>query len=59
MVWIHLRKERLPSKHKSDLMPRLDGPFEVLEKIGPNAYKVVLPTDYEVSTTFNMPDHSS
>jgi len=27
MVWIHLRKERFPSKRKSKLMPRSDGLF--------------------------------
>ena len=39
-------------------MPRLDGPFEVLEKIGPNADKVDLPGDYGVSATFNLGDLS-
>ena len=39
-------------------MPRSDGPFEVFEKIGPNAYKIDLPGDYGVSTTFNMADLS-
>jgi len=27
LVWVHLRKERFPSKCKSKLMPREDGPF--------------------------------
>ncbi|PKI52194.1 hypothetical protein CRG98_027414 [Punica granatum] len=27
LVWIHLRKERFPSKRKSKLMPRAKGPF--------------------------------
>jgi len=39
-------------------MPRSDGPFEILEKIGPNAYKVDLPSDYGVSATFNVADLS-
>ena len=39
-------------------MPRSDGPFKILEKIGPNAYKVDLPGEYGVSTTFNVADLS-
>ena len=58
LVWIHMRKERFPSKRKSKLMPRSDGPFEILEKVGPNAYKVDLPGDYGVSATFNVSDLS-
>ena len=58
LVWIHLRKERFPSKRKSKLMPRSDGPFEVIEKIGPNAYKIDLPGEYGVSATFNVADLS-
>jgi len=58
LVWIHLRKERFPSKRKSKLMPRSDGPFEILEKIGSNAYEVDLPGEYGVSTTFNVADLS-
>ena len=58
LVWLHLRKERFPGKRKSKLMPRCDGPFEILEKIGPNAYKVDLPGDYGVFATFNVADLS-
>jgi len=43
LLWIHMRKERFPSKRRSKIMPRFDGPFEILEQIGPNAYKVDLP----------------
>ena len=39
-------------------MPRLDGPFEILEKISSNAYKVDLPDEYGVSTSFNIDEHS-
>ena len=53
-MWIHLRKERFLSKHKSKLMPRLEGPFVILEKIAPNAYKVDLFGEYGVSVTFNV-----
>ena len=55
---MHLRKERRPSKRKSKLMPRADGPFEVVEKINGNAYKIDLLGDYGVSCTFNVADLS-
>jgi hypothetical protein len=58
LVWIHLRKERFPSKRSSKLMPRADGPFRVLQRIGENAYKIELPGDYGVSATFNVSDLS-
>jgi len=58
LVWIHLRKERFRSKCKSKIMPRSDGPFEILQKVGPNAYKVDSPGEYGVSATFNVADLS-
>jgi len=58
LVWIHLRKERFPSKRKSKLMPHSDEPFEILEKIALNAYKVDLPREYGVFATFNVADLS-
>jgi hypothetical protein len=34
-------------------MPKEDGPFQIIEKINGNAYKVELPSEYRVTTTFN------
>jgi hypothetical protein len=56
LVWLHLRKDRFPELRKSKLMPRADGPFKILEKINDNAYKLELPADFGVSTTFNISD---
>ena len=39
LVLLHLSKERFPSRRKNKLMARGDGPFEVIEKVGNNAYK--------------------
>jgi len=39
-------------------MPRSDGPFELFEKVGPNAYMVDFPGEYGVSATFNVADLS-
>ena len=52
----HLRKDRFPTKRKSKLSPRGDGPFQVLERINNNAYRLDLPEKYGVSTTFNIYD---
>ena len=57
-VWLHLRKERFPEQRKSKLMPRGDGPFQVLERINDNAYKLDLPGEYNISATFNVADLS-
>jgi hypothetical protein len=46
----------LPKKSKSKLMPRADGPFQIIEKVNDNAYKVDLPGDYNISATFNVKD---
>jgi hypothetical protein len=55
-VWVHMRKERFPNQRKSKLQPRGDGPFQVLERINDNAYKIDLPGEYGVSATFNVAD---
>jgi hypothetical protein len=58
LVWVHLRKERFPQKRKNKLNQRGDGPFKVLKRIGPNAYQLELPGEYNVHTTFNVADLS-
>ena len=55
-VWLHLRKERFPKQRKSKLSPRGDGPFQVIEKVNDNAYKLDLPGEYGVHATFNVSD---
>ena len=56
LVRTHLRKERFPSRRDKKLMPRSNGPFKVLKKVNDNAYKLELPRDMGVSSTFNMGD---
>ncbi|CAO2817416.1 unnamed protein product [Amaranthus hypochondriacus] len=55
-LWLYLRKERFPSLRKNKLMPRADGPFQILEKYGDNADKLDLPRHYSVSPIFNVGD---
>jgi len=42
-VWLHLRKKRSPSRRKRKLMARGDGPYNIVQKVGDNAYKIELP----------------
>ena len=51
-------KERFPAQRRSKLLPRGDGPFQVLERINDNAYKLDLLGEYQVSATFNVTDLS-
>ena len=57
-VWVHMRKKRFPAHRRSKLHPRGDGPFQVLERINDNAYKLDLPGEYNISVTFNVSDLS-
>jgi hypothetical protein len=55
-VWVrvHMRKERFLAHRRTKLHPRGDGPFQILERINDNAYKVDLPGEYTVYATFNV-----
>ncbi|KAL4348378.1 hypothetical protein GQ457_17G008670 [Hibiscus cannabinus] len=57
-VWVHFWKERFPAQRRSKLLPRGDGPFQVLEKVNENAYKIDLQGNFNVSATFNVSDLS-
>lgn len=39
---------------KSKLLPRKDRPFQVLERVNDNAYKMDFSNEYNVCTTFNV-----
>jgi hypothetical protein len=56
LVWLHLRNDHFLELQKSKLMSRAAGPFKVLEKINDNAYRLELPADFGVSSTFNISD---
>ena len=58
LVWVHLRKDRFPSLRQSKLKPRADGPFQVLERINDNAYRIELPDRYGIHDVFNVSDLS-
>ena len=47
-------KEWFSEQRKSKLLPQGDGPFQVLEWINDNAYKLDLPGEYNVRATFNI-----
>ena len=55
---MHLLKERFLIKRHNKLLPRGDGPFQILKRINDNAYKLDLLGEYNASATFNVSDLS-
>lgn len=53
-----MRKKRFPTHRRSKLHSRRDDPFQVLERINNNAYKLDLLGKYNISATFNVFDLS-
>ena len=51
-----MRKERCRKQRKSKLQPRGDRPFQVLERINDNAYKIDILGEYGVISSFNVAD---
>ena len=47
-------KGEVLAQRRSKLLPRGDGPFQVVARINDNAYKLDLPGEYNVSATFNV-----
>ncbi|GKA83930.1 RNA-directed DNA polymerase [Tanacetum coccineum] len=54
---LHHNKQ-FPADRFGKLKPRADGPFRVLKKVNDNAYKLELPSHYNVSASFNVADLS-
>ena len=55
-VMICIRPEWYPSGTVKKLQARSAGPFKVLKKLGPNAYVIDIPSNYGISSTFNIVD---
>jgi len=47
-------KKRFPNYKKSKLQPCGDGPFQVVERINDNTYKIDLSSEYDVNATFKV-----
>nr|GEW98382.1 transposon Ty3-I Gag-Pol polyprotein [Tanacetum cinerariifolium] len=56
---VPVSEERFPTWRFGKLKPRGDGPFRILKKINDNAYKIKLPSNYNVFATFNVADLST
>ena len=53
-VMVRLRPERFPSGAVKKLYAWGVGPFKIIKKIESNAYVVDLPSDFRISSTFNI-----
>ena len=52
------KEGRFPSKRMNKLMARAEVPFEVIDRVNDNAYRVGLPGDFGVLATFNAANSS-
>ena len=60
LVLVYLGKGRLASATNSKLRPRKYGPFRILKKLNPNAYRLELPLWMgKMSPSFNVKDLSA
>ena len=56
LVMVHLSKNRLPAGDHPKLGDRKFWPFRIAAKINDNVYKLELPPDLALSSTFNVKD---
>lgn len=54
LVWVHLKKERLPNGKYTKIMQRKIGPCQILKKYGQNSYEIQIPLDLGLSPIFNV-----
>ncbi|KIM21599.1 hypothetical protein M408DRAFT_33250, partial [Serendipita vermifera MAFF 305830] len=36
------------------LLPRFEGPFQIIEKLGPKTYRIAIPADWESHNVLNI-----
>jgi hypothetical protein len=48
-----MKIKRFPKQKRSKLIPKRDGPFQILERFNDNTYKMNLLDEYGVNATFN------
>ena len=53
-MWAVLTKDRFPASEYKKLSAKKIGPFEVLEKINPNVYRLKLPSHLRMADVFNV-----
>jgi len=53
-----LEEGTIPGTKEVQLMPRVDGPFQILRKLHDNAYQLDLQGKYDISSSFNVSDLS-
>jgi len=51
-----VNKIRKPKDALFTITPSILGPFQILKKINDNAYRIDLPSEYDVHSTFNISD---
>ena len=52
-MWLHISKERMNGEDKK-LKPIRYGPFNILEKIGTNAFRLELPPYMQIYSVVNV-----
>ena len=55
-VMVKIRPKRFPRGSNKKLQARSTGPFKILSKVGANAYILEIPSDWGISSTFNIED---
>ncbi|KAA0031951.1 Transposon Ty3-G Gag-Pol polyprotein [Cucumis melo var. makuwa] len=57
LLW-YLGKSCFPAGHHSKMTNKRIGPFQVLERLGPNSYRLDLPATMRINPSFNVSDLS-
>ena len=58
LVMLYLRKSRLPAGHHFKMTNKRMGPFQILERLSPNACRVDLLANMRINPSFNVSDLS-